>query len=173
MHPPTLEEFGIVPAVEEYVRGFRERSGITVKFRKPRQELQPLASEAEVALFRIIQEALSNVHRHSCSKQAEVRISVHGDRLDLEINDDGKGLPKRLLRSLNQQSQVVGAGVGLNGIRERVRQLNGRFVVEDRRPGTGIRTEIPLVPTALESAVSFAKRRVAATRMTVRSSEQV
>src|SRR5215813_736341 len=172
LHPPTLEEFGIIPAVEEYVRGFCERSGIAVKFRKPRQELRPLTSEAEMALFRIIQEGLSNVHRHSCSKQAEVRISVHGDRLDLEINDDGKGMPKRLLRSLNQPSQVVGAGVGLNGIRERVRQLNGKLVVEDRGPGTGIRTEIPLVPTALDSAASFARKRAAAARATLRSSRQ-
>ena len=160
LHPPTLEEFGVIAALEEYVRGFCERSGIRVRFRRPKHDLERLTSEAEMALFRIVQEGLSNVHRHSSSKQAEVTVLSRAGGLRIEINDRGRGMPKSLLKSLNGQTRVAGAGVGLNGIRERVRQLEGKLEVRDRRPGTGITIDIPLAQNLFHSVFAAGKKNV-------------
>lgn len=162
LHPPTLEEFGIIAALEEYVRGFCERSGIEVRFRRPQRELRRLTSEAEMALFRIVQEGLSNVHRHSSSKQAEVTVLNRADGLRIEINDRGRGMPKSLLKSLNGQAGASGAGVGLNGIRERVRQLDGKLEVRDRRPGTGITIDIPLAQDIFNPIMAPGQKNVLA-----------
>lgn len=161
LHPPTLSEFGLISALREYVRGFAQRSGISVRFRGPQTDVERLKPYAEMAIFRIVQEALTNVHRHSASKSAEVVVHNQGDRLTVEINDCGRGMPRQVVSSI-QNGNTASSGVGVSGIRERTLQLNGNMKIVERRPGTGIKIDIPLKINAVESAEPPAKKRAAA-----------
>lgn len=160
LHPPTLAEFGLVSALREYARGFAQRSGIPVRFRGPQTDLERLKPHAEMAIFRMVQEALTNVHRHSASKKAELIVHTTGDRITVEINDSGKGMPKGILASL-RNGNAAGSGVGLSGIRERTLQLKGNLKIVEHHPGTGIRIEIPLKVNAYESKSAGNKARAA------------
>ena len=151
LHPPTLEDFGLIPALKEYVRGFALRSGISVNFRAPSSDPIRMNPETEMAIFRIVQESLANVHRHSGTKSADVVVTNNRKALAVQVSDHGKGIPARLLKSLGNQSSPFWNGVGLNGIRERVRQLNGRMEVKRKSPGTAIRVEIPLSEHGMNS----------------------
>lgn len=158
LHPPTLSEFGLMSALRDYVRGFAQRSGISVRFRGPHNDVERLNPYAEMAIFRIVQEALTNVHRHSQSKSAAVVVHNRGDRLTVEINDCGKGMPKEILASL-QNGNIRHSGVGVSGIRERTLQLKGTLNIVQRSPGTGIKIDIPLKVNSTEFARPRAKGR--------------
>jgi len=160
LHPPTLKEFGLISALRDYVRGFAQRSGISVRFRGPQTDIKRLKPHAEMAIFRMVQEALTNIHRHSQSKSAAVVIRNGGDGLTLEINDSGKGMPKDVLASL-QNGNVRHSGVGISGIRERTLQLKGTLNIVERRPGTGIRIDIPLKVNTTSLTSLRAKARAA------------
>ncbi|GEM_PF-1975257 len=160
LHPPTLADFGLVPALREYARGFARRSGIPVRFQGPPAGVERLKPYAEMAIFRIVQEALTNVHRHSASKRAEILVRKVADRLTVEINDSGKGMPKNVIASL-RKGNASSSGVGVRGIRERALQLKGTLNIVDRRPGTALRIEIPLKPNAYESKAVQNKARAA------------
>lgn len=161
LHPPTLAEFGLASALREYARGFSQRSGIPVRFRGPQADLERLKPHVEMAIFRIVQEALTNVHRHSASKKAELIVHTANDRITVEINDSGKGMPKDVLASL-RNGNAARSGVGISGIGERTLQLNGNLKIIERHPGTGIRIEIPLKINAYESKTAQKKVRAAA-----------
>jgi len=127
LHPPLLDEAGLHSAVRWYVEGFAERSKIQVDL-----QLDPkvgrLPAEFETAIFRIVQECLTNIHRHSGSKSASISITRHGDEIKLEIIDRGKGMPTPISRG----------GVGIQGMRERVRQLGGELEIESGTGGTRV-----------------------------------
>jgi PAS domain S-box-containing protein len=141
LHPPLLEELGLGPALEGYVDGFAKRTGIQMTLNSP-GDLNNLGFDIELAVFRILQEALSNVHRHSGSRTATVEISCDSNFLRLRIVDQGRGIP----------SGVDHSGVGLGSMRERARLLKGKLVVETGNTGTTIKVELPLAHPEFSSS---------------------
>jgi PAS domain S-box-containing protein len=140
LHPPLLDEVGLAFAVKWFVEGFSKRTGIPVETHIP-EEFPRLSSEAETSLFRVVQEAMSNVHRHSGATHAWVDLSA-GDRdVLLHIRDDGTGMPPELVEAVNRANSSL--GVGLAGMRERLAQLGGRLIVTSDSTGTTVRATIP------------------------------
>ena len=133
LHPPLLEELGLSLTLRSYVEGFTKRTGIQATLHSE-GELDNLGFDIELAVFRILQEALSNVHRHSGSLTVAVKISYDGRMLRLQIADQGRGIPPGMDRS----------GVGLGSMRERARLLKGRLVIETGSAGTTVRIELPV-----------------------------
>jgi len=138
LHPPLLEECGLRSAIPSYVEGFSRRSGIRVTV-----EIAPnfarLGDEAEMALFRVLQESLTNVHRHSGSATALVRAELRDDMAILEVADQGQGIGSEARGEAPPR-----AGVGLQGMSERVRQLGGELHMESSAGGTTIRAALPI-----------------------------
>ena len=141
LHPPLLDEVGLLPALEWYVSGFSERSGVKVH-KEISEPGKPLSRELNTALFRILQEAMANIHKHADSKEAKIRLFGTGNSVVLEISDTGKGIDP--LRLESRRNGVRGLGVGLTGMRERVRQLGGTLMIEPANPGTVIRATFPI-----------------------------
>ena len=136
LHPPLLDELGLAGAVQEYAVGFTQRSGIHVTLdTSPALGRSP--AETEQALFRVVQESLGNVHRHSGSQTATIRMARGDAGVILEISDQGRGL------RLRDDGTVANAGVGLIGMRERMRQLGGRIEIESSGQGTTVRAIVP------------------------------
>jgi signal transduction histidine kinase len=150
LHPPMLDELGFQHAVRWYVEGFSNRSKIEVKakFSEPFERLPRLI---ELVLFRVIQEALANIHRHSGSTTAEISIAESPEVVRIAIRDFGKGIPEELLKNIEETS--VGAGVGLGGMRERVSEFDGRLSLESGTGGTTVHVSIPL-PLREEAAAN-------------------
>ena len=143
LHPPLLDESGLLSAVRWYVEGFAARSGIEVQMNLP-TSIPRLLKEIETTLFRILQESLTNVHRHSESKKVNVDIFYDAHTVSLRVRDFGKGIPLKRIRSFRDRG--AGMGVGLGGMRERVRELGGVLRIEPGDPaGTVIAIEIPLI----------------------------
>lgn len=148
LHPPLLDEAGFGSAARWYVDGFAQRSGIKVNLSLPSSALR-LRQEAEIALFRALQEALTNVHRHSDSSAVEIRFTVEGDDVRLEIEDNGRGIPRKALKRLMEGAGET--GVGIAGMRERLRELGGSVQVESDSSGTLLRVSIPISEAAKET----------------------
>jgi PAS domain S-box-containing protein len=144
LHPPMLDENGLSSAVRWYIDGLAERSGLRIELNIP-ADLERLAPEVELAIFRLIQECLTNVHRHSGSKIAIIRISREADKIHVEVQDHGKGISQE--RLVEVQSQ--GVGVGIRGMRERVRQCHGELNIDSNALGTKITATFPAqIPVA-------------------------
>lgn len=133
LHPPALEELGLLGAIQSYVRKFHDTTGIALNLDLPK-DLERLPQETEIALFRIFQEALANVHRHSGSPSATVRLLRDGAQLTLEVADQGKGMPGGLLGAVG----VARMGIGIVGMEERLKQLGGRLEIESSSGGTTV-----------------------------------
>jgi signal transduction histidine kinase len=144
LYPPLLDDVGLQSALSEYVTGFAERSGIQVSLDLPSQ-IERLDREYELSLFRIVQECLTNIHRHSGSKTAGIRVVQDDEALLLEVRDEGGGMPAERLSEI----QSRGSGVGIRGMRERVLQLSGTMSIESDGSGTRIHVVIPTPKTAL------------------------
>lgn len=142
MHPHMLDEAGLGSALRCYVRDFADLSGIDVSMDVP-TEFARQPREVETTIFRIVQEALTNVHRHSGSRTATVHLVCEKDQLRAEVKDDGRGLPQSHV-ALGMAGRIP-AGVGITGMRERAEQLNGVFEMESA-PGRGtvVRVTLPL-----------------------------
>jgi PAS domain S-box-containing protein len=140
LHPPMIEEAGLLPSLRWYARGFQERSGIAVTLELP-EELGRLPIETETAAFRIVQEALTNVQRHSGSAVAEIRIEREAGMLKLEICDEGRGVPAALR---DDERTLAAAGVGIASMRERARELGGTMSVRSGDRGTTIEIRLPV-----------------------------
>lgn len=141
LHPPLLDEAGIAPAARWFVEGFARRSGIQVECEIPEKMERP-SRDCELVLFRILQESLTNVHRHSQASAAGVRLLRTHDHLKLEIRDNGKGIPQERLHRLN--GSAGSSGVGITGMRERVLKFGGELQIEMLNPGTAIRASLPI-----------------------------
>ncbi|MDE2136790.1 MAG: PAS domain S-box protein [Gammaproteobacteria bacterium] len=140
LHPPLLDELGLVSALRWLADGLRDRSGIEVRLDLP--EAMPRLSPAnELTLFRVAQEALTNVQRHSASPWVAVRLTILAHTVSLEVEDAGRGIA---LRDPARGAAVPTLGVGLAGMRERIRQVGGTFAVESAGAGTRIRATVPL-----------------------------
>lgn len=142
LYPPLLDEVGFSSAARWYVDGFSERSGIQTEINIP-HEPGRLPVEMELALFRILQESLTNVHRHSRSKSAEVLVIFDAAEIMLQVRDFGQGMPPELLERF--RTERAGCGVGLRSIRERINELGGRLEIESDKNGTLIRVTAPLI----------------------------
>jgi PAS domain S-box-containing protein len=136
LYPPLLDEVGLKSAISEYLEGFAKRSGIQATFDCP-PDIDRLPRDVEVSIFRVLQESLTNVHRHSGSATAHVQLFAKDGVVRLEITDNGKGLP---LSSLEEFRQGLSPkmGVGLRGMRERIHQLGGRLEVVSSDTGTTV-----------------------------------
>ena len=148
LHPPLLDELGLVCALRAYVQGFSERSGIPVQA-EIQQDLGRLGPELETTIFRIIQEGLTNVHRHSGAQQCWVSLLKTQDAVALEVRDDGVGLRPQSLQLLKTGAGLL--GVGLSGMRERVRQLGGGLDIESDGNGCTLRATFSLTCAASTS----------------------
>jgi signal transduction histidine kinase len=143
LHPPLLDELGLTSALSWYVEGFSKRSGIEITLDLPATAAR-FSPEVETAVFRIIQQSLANIHRHSGSKVAHIRLNNHDDRLEFEISDEGSGFPQEVLSKFTQSGQLP--GVGISGMRERINSLHGTFDIASHAKGTTIAVKIPAQP---------------------------
>ncbi len=141
LHPPLLDEVGLTSALEWYVEGFSERSKIDAKLDIPR-EFVGLSKDMELSIFRVVQECLTNIHRHAGSPTAGIRIIQDEACLRVEIEDAGKGIP---LEEASVFGSSAHTGVGLRGMRERLRQLGGTLQVEPNNPGTRVTAILPVL----------------------------
>jgi signal transduction histidine kinase len=136
LHPPLLDEAGLYSALRWYVDGFARRSGIDTELHMP-SDIGRLSQEVETTVFRIVQECLTNIHRHSGSPTAKVRIARTSKDVVLEVQDEGHGMPDTALgRTLNSGPTL---GVGIAGIRERVQELGGHLEINSQNRGTTIK----------------------------------
>jgi PAS domain S-box-containing protein len=138
LHPPLLDEAGLKSALRWYVEGFAERSGIKVDLQLD-SNLPRLPQEVETTIFRIVQESLTNIHRHSGSKIASLRIEHGPQNTRVEIRDEGKGISQ----FDTAKNMPARAGVGIQGMQERVRQLQGKFEMMSGEKGTAIIVVLP------------------------------
>jgi PAS domain S-box-containing protein len=141
LHPPLLDEAGFGSAARWYVEGFDQRSGIKVNLLLP-ENLGRLHDEIEIALFRALQEGLTNVHRHSGASAVDIRLELDAARVQLEIQDNGLGMPSLTLQHLREG--IAETGIGIAGMRERVRELNGSLEIDSDSGGTLLRVTFPL-----------------------------
>jgi PAS domain S-box-containing protein len=146
LHPPLLEELGLTGVLPWYVSGFSERSRIKVSLDVPK-EMGRLPRELELGLFRIVQECLTNVHRHSNSSTARISLSFGNKQVRLKVEDQGKGMAATKLESGNQGRT---AGVGLSGIRERVSNLGGHMQIRSGDWGTAVEVVFPCAEVTWE-----------------------
>ena len=144
LHPPMLDEVGLLPAIRWFVSGFSQRSGVDVQLDLP-EAVRRLPLELETTIFRVVQESLTNVHRHSGSKLAIVRLEVAGNLSQVWVIDYGRGIPPERLSLHPERSSI---GVGILGMRERLRQLGGELDITSSQEGTTVHGTIPLSEAA-------------------------
>lgn len=140
LHPPLLDECGLSSALNWYAQGVAERSGVAINLRVS-DDLGRLPPEMELAIFRMVQECLTNIHRHAESKTASIRVPRENESISIVVRDEGKGISAERLAEI-QSSR--GSGVGLGGIRERLSQFNGAMKIESNGSGTTVRAMIPI-----------------------------
>jgi signal transduction histidine kinase len=139
LHPPMLDECGLNTAIRTYVSGINQRNGLHVEVEIPR-DLRRLSEEAELAIFRIVQASLTNVHLHSGASKAKVKIQQNLDGVIVVVSDEGQGIPDGVL---DHTSRTRTVGIGITGMRERVNHLGGRLEIETDRKGTKVKATIP------------------------------
>ena len=140
LHPPLLDEIGLESAIRWFIDGFTQRSKIDVSLDMP-SGLGRMTSESELAIFRIVQESLTNVHRHSQSRTARIQLAQDDGHVHCKISDDGVGIPLDKQLDLNSHGAM---GVGIRGMRERVRQLGGTLRIESNGNGTTVSVALPV-----------------------------
>ncbi|MGH9498831.1 MAG: ATP-binding protein [Terriglobales bacterium] len=153
LHPPLLDESGFASAARWCVEGFAQRSGIKANLDLP-AELGRLNKDVEIALFRAVQEALTNVHRHSGGSEVDIRVTLNAKQVRLEIKDNGQGIPQERLRGLTEG--YAEAGVGIAGMRERMRELGGSLEIQSKGTGTKVIIAIPLREKVLTQSTNEA-----------------
>jgi two-component system NarL family sensor kinase len=142
LHPPLLDEIGLSAALSWYVQGLRERSHLDIQLQIP-DNLGRFSADLELAVFRLVQECLTNVHRHSGSKSATIDIQRRGQKVWLTVQDQGKGItPKRL-----GEIQAQASGLGIRGMRERIHHFGGELNIESNETGTKVVAIVPLHAT--------------------------
>ena len=149
LHPPLLDEAGFSSAARWYVEGFAERTGFQVNLDLP-PDLGRLDRDVETTLFRILQEALTNVHRHSGGSIVCITLQLDAEQVQLQVSDNGRGIPEERLQRLREDDSAT--GVGLAGMRERVRELGGSLAIGAAIPGTTITVTIPVLQSAEQSS---------------------
>lgn len=139
LHPPLLDESGLLPALHWYFEGLQSRGQLRIVFEYKPILFPRLAGEIETAIFRVIQESLTNIYRHSGSEDSRIDLIQASDSVTVRIRDFGKGIPESNL------GLAVTPGVGISGMRERVKQLSGELTIRRAEPGTLVQATIPLL----------------------------
>lgn len=139
LHPPLLDQLGLASALRWYARGFESRSGISVSLTVP-EDMDRLSAAVESALFRVVQEALTNIHRHSGSATAAIQLTQSAEETVLEISDKGKGM--RPNAASDSACDLTYLGVGISGMRVRLHQLGGELQIRSMGQGTTIRAVV-------------------------------
>jgi signal transduction histidine kinase len=153
LHPPLLDEAGFEFAARWYVEGFAQRGGIQATLNFPKK-MDRLPRSVELVLFRILQESLTNVHRHSGSPTVDIDVEVKEETVTLAVRDAGRGIPEQVLDQFQESGT---AGIGLSGMRERVADLGGELRVQSSKAGTILMASIPLrVETSNSTQPRFA-----------------
>jgi signal transduction histidine kinase len=150
LHPPLLDEAGLASALRWYIDGFAQRSQIQVDLECP-EDFERLSREAETAIFRTIQECLTNIHRHSESTTATIRIAAADSHVHVEVRDRGKGIPPE--KQFEMGSTGI-TGVGIRGMRERLRQLGGSLEIHSNGEGTLVVARLPATVASASPAVA-------------------
>jgi two-component system NarL family sensor kinase len=140
LHPPLLEAAGLASSIRWYVDGFSERSQITIRLDIPEQ-FGRLSDEMEIAIFRMVQECLTNIHRHSGAQSATIRMHEEDQQVLIEVHDQGKGMSQEKQLALSSSART---GVGFRGMRERLRQLGGSLEIRSDGAGTVVTATLPL-----------------------------
>ena len=153
LHPPLLDEVGLASGLRSYLEGFTERSKISVDLELP-EDLGRLQQDSETAIFRIVQECLTNIHRHSESPVARIRIRRTDSEVSLEVEDRGKGIPPEKRQAMDSGGT---AGVGIRGMRERLRQLGGSLEINSNDTGTVVVARLPVASTSWTPACPIGK----------------
>ena len=143
LHPPLLDEAGFGSAAKIYVKEFARRSGIEVDISLDLPHRLP--ADTEILLFRVLQESLTNIHRHSGSSRANIRAAIDGETVSMEIRDYGRGISQELLENFNTSGD--GVGIGLAGIRERLREVDGKLDLSSTAEGTILRVSLRITNT--------------------------
>ena len=152
LHPPLLEELGFLPAARWYVDEYGKRSQLKVSLLVP-EPIERLQKEVEIALFRVLQESLTNVYRHAGAQSVDIKILCHDGHVTLTVADDGKGIPQEVLARFRGGEA---SGIGLAGMRERLAEFGGEFKVESSNAGSVVEAVIPTKDCAT-SRQSFAQ----------------
>jgi PAS domain S-box-containing protein len=139
LHPPLLDETGISSALSWYVQGLAERSGLKIDLQLP-DNLERLPPEMELVIFRLVQESMTNIHRHSGSETALIRLEREETTVRVKVEDQGRGMSPERLAAIQSQ----GSGVGIRGMRERVRHFGGDLVIESNGSGTKVYATLPM-----------------------------
>ena len=140
LHPPLLDEAGLASAIRWYADGFAQRSQIRVDLDLP-EDFERLPGEMETAIFRVVQECLTNIHRHSESSIAKIHVRHRHDQVFVSIEDRGKGIP---LEKQEEMATTGTPGVGIRGMRERLRQLGGTLDIKSNGHGTTVTVQLPV-----------------------------
>jgi signal transduction histidine kinase len=148
LHPPLLDEIGLKSALEWYVEGLTKRSGIEISIQLEPQEFPRLAPELEMTVFRIVQEALTNVFRHAEAHKAEVIVTLRDNEVLTRICDDGKGI-----EPLVSELQPQGLGVGIAGMKQRVKEFGGTLKLVRSDPGTIVQASIPVASVVARAEI--------------------
>jgi signal transduction histidine kinase len=159
LHPPLLDEAGLSSALRWYIEGFAERSGIKVDLNVP-EDFLALPRDLETAIFRLVQECLTNIHRHSKSPVARVRVASSGGDVRVEVEDEGQGIAPE------KQVEIMSTGlpgVGVRGMRERLRQLGGNLEIKSAGAGQGT-VVVAQLPVAAAPAPEIASATAAGAR---------
>src|SRR5437867_4325295 len=148
LHPPLLDEAGLASALRWYIEGFAQRSKIQVDLEFP-EDFGRLSRELETAIFRTVQECLTNIHRHAESPIAKIRITRTSSDVRIEVADGGKGIsPEK-----QEEMATIGTpGVGIRGMRERLRQLGGSLDINSNGKGTGVVARLPILSNSATAA---------------------
>jgi PAS domain S-box-containing protein len=144
LHPPLLDEVGLSSALRLFLEGFEERSKIKVNLDIP-GNFKRLSPELETTIFRIVQECLTNIHRHSGSRVAAIRVTSDGSEVKVEVRDQGKGMPS------GEDGSHKKVGVGIQGMRERIKQFGGRFEIRSDKKGTVVAASVPVPSTSAQT----------------------
>jgi signal transduction histidine kinase len=150
LHPPLLDEAGLSSALDWYAKGFAERSKIAVDLDCP-DDFGRMPREMETAVFRLVQECLTNIHRHSGSATAKIRLHRSKHEVVIEVGDKGKGIPAE---KLDRMTSAGSPGVGITGMKERVRQLGGTLEINSDGSGTRIIARLPISETSSNDDLS-------------------
>lgn len=141
LHPPLLDQAGLITALKWYVKGFNERSDVKVEFSENGNDGQRMPPEVEYALFRVVQECLTNIRRHTDSETAEIKLERRDGELSLSVRDHGKG--NKLQHARNGDGAEF-VGVGIPGMRHRLKQLGGDLLVDSSLDGTTVTATVPV-----------------------------
>jgi signal transduction histidine kinase len=139
LHPPLLDEVGLSSALEQYLDGFTKRSGIETSIEVPSQHFPRFKPELETAIFRIVQEALTNVFRHSGARNARVGLLKSENQIVVTVQDDGKGVAEHII-----EFRPGSIGIGIGGMRQRVKEFGGEVRLRNSNPGTLVEVMIPI-----------------------------